>query len=69
VTLELDDEYREVAIPEALEASLKNIKYTEKFHNLTYSKRKEFVRSVVEAKADETRLKRIDKVIDYLNNS
>lgn len=66
VTLELDAGFREVAMPEELSAALQNAALTEVFEALTYSKRKEFARQVSEAKAEETRLKRIAKVIESL---
>lgn len=64
VTLELDAGVREVAMPEELSAALQNAGLTEVFEALTYSKRKEFARQVSEAKAEETRLKRIAKVLE-----
>jgi len=64
VTLELDAGVREVAMPEELSAALQNTGLTEVFAALTYSKRKEFARQVSEAKAEETRLKRIAKVLE-----
>jgi len=63
VTLELDSGYREVTMPKELINSLKESGLTEKFATLNYSKRKEFARSVSEAKSDETRKRRIDKII------
>ena len=66
VTLELDAGVREVAMPEELSVALKNAGLTEVYAALTYSKRKEFARQVSEAKAEETRLKRIAKVIESL---
>ena len=66
VTLELDAGVREVAMPEELSVALQNAGLTEVYAALTYSKRKEFARQVSEAKAEETRLKRIAKVIESL---
>lgn len=66
VTLELDDGYRHVDVPAALQEALKVHGLGEKFHELTYSKRKEFARQVGEAKADETRTRRIEKIITAL---
>ena len=63
VTLELDSGYREVDMPEALTAALKKAKLLKTFEDLTYSKRKEFARQVNEAKTQETRIRRIDKVL------
>lgn len=39
---------------------------SETFNSLTYSKRKEFARQVREAKAEDTRKRRIEKVISQL---
>ena len=66
VTLELDDGYRHVDVPEALQNALASSGLSETFHDLSYSKRKEFARQVAEAKADDTRARRIQKIIDQL---
>jgi bifunctional DNA-binding transcriptional regulator/antitoxin component of YhaV-PrlF toxin-antitoxin module len=66
VTLELDEGYRHVDVPAALDEALKANGLGRMFHDLTYSKRKEFARQVDEAKADETRERRIQKVIAAL---
>jgi uncharacterized protein YdeI (YjbR/CyaY-like superfamily) len=63
VTLELDAGTRVVAMPGDLLTALKASGLTEVFEGLSYSKRKEFARQVSEAKAAETRLRRIEKVI------
>ena len=68
VTLELDSGYREVLLPKTLAATLMAEKLTKKFADLSYSLRKEFARSVTEAKSEETKARRIDKIISYLNN-
>jgi bifunctional DNA-binding transcriptional regulator/antitoxin component of YhaV-PrlF toxin-antitoxin module len=69
VTLELDDGYREVAIPQELADSLATHSLAETFHKLIYSKRKEFARLVNEAKSDETKVRRIAKIVDQLKQS
>jgi bifunctional DNA-binding transcriptional regulator/antitoxin component of YhaV-PrlF toxin-antitoxin module len=66
VTLELDSGVREVDMPIELTQALQSAGLTEVFAALTYSKRKEFARQVSEAKAEETRAKRIGKVIESL---
>jgi bifunctional DNA-binding transcriptional regulator/antitoxin component of YhaV-PrlF toxin-antitoxin module len=66
VTLELDDGYRHVDVPPALQQALAAHGLSETFHDLTYSKRKEFARQVAEAKAEETRERRVEKIIDQL---
>jgi uncharacterized protein YdeI (YjbR/CyaY-like superfamily) len=66
VTLELDSGQREVEMPSELVAALKKAKLTKTFESLTYSKRKEFARQVREAKSDDTKLRRIEKVLAAL---
>ena len=66
VTLELDDGYRHVDIPPALNQALAEDGLSDVFHNLTYSKRKEFARQVSEAKSDQTRNRRIEKILAQL---
>ena len=67
VTLELDLEPRTVEIPEDLAAALAaKAGATTAFDALATSKRKEFVRQVVEAKSQETRARRITKIVTEL---
>jgi bifunctional DNA-binding transcriptional regulator/antitoxin component of YhaV-PrlF toxin-antitoxin module len=66
VTLELDSGVREVVMPEELAAALETAGLSDVFEALTYSKRKEFARQVSEAKAEETKAKRITKVLAEL---
>lgn len=68
VTLELDDGYRQVEIPEDLDQVLKDHNLKETFDALSYSKRKEFARQVAEAKATDTRIRRVEKVLNSLRN-
>lgn len=68
VTLELDSGYRSVDIPSELQSALTANSLSKVFHELTYSKRKEFARQVKEAKAEETKKRRIDKIIKELKN-
>ncbi len=68
VTLELETEPRTVQIPEDLLAALsKKASVKAAFDGLAPSKRKECVRQVVEAKAQETRERRIAKIIADLS--
>ena len=67
VTLELDSGVREVQMPPELTQALTDAMLLETFNAQTYSKRKEFARQVSEAKSDETRTRRIAKVLDSLN--
>ena len=67
VHLELDAGYREVDMPEELLEALSLSHLEDAFAELSYSKRKEFARSVREAKAAETKSRRIQNVLDSLN--
>ncbi len=70
VTLELDTEERNVEVPSDLRAALKGKSgIIEVFEGLSYSKRKEFVRQVEDAKTRETREKRIASVVTKLGSS
>ena len=68
VTLELDSGYREVDIPHELSIILESHKLSKVFHGLTYSRRKEYVRQVAEAKAKETKTRRIEKIVQELKH-
>jgi hypothetical protein len=68
VTLELDAGTREVLVPEELEQALAKAKLTKVFDALSYSRRKEFARQVSEAKAVDTRERRIAKIVDTLKS-
>ena len=69
VTLDLDSGVRAVEVPEELEIALQDNQLLDYFQSLSYSKRKEFARQVSEAKAQETKLRRIEKIIDQLKGS
>jgi hypothetical protein len=67
VTLELDTEPRTVEVPDDLAKALAKQKGAKAaFEALAFSKRKEFVRQVNEAKAPETRTRRIEKTLEQL---
>ncbi|MDQ3094247.1 MAG: YdeI/OmpD-associated family protein [bacterium] len=66
VILELEDGYRNVDIPSALSEALAAKGLKETFRDLTYFKRKEFVRHVSEAKIEDTKNRRIKKIICQL---
>jgi bifunctional DNA-binding transcriptional regulator/antitoxin component of YhaV-PrlF toxin-antitoxin module len=66
VTLELDEGIREVIIPEELQTALSSNKLSDVFNKLSYSRRKEFARQVNDAKAEETKIRRIEKIIAQL---
>jgi hypothetical protein len=64
VTLELDTEPRTVEVPEDLRAALSaKAGAMEAFEAVAYSRRKEFVRQVNEAKSKETRERRIAGIV------
>lgn len=69
VTLELEVGHREVNMPLELVEALRKAKLTQVFDELSYSKRKEFARQVSEAKTDETRTRRVDKVLQAVVES
>jgi uncharacterized protein YdeI (YjbR/CyaY-like superfamily) len=67
VTLELDDAPRTVDVPADLMAALSaKAGAVAAFEKLAFSKRKEFVRQVVEAKAQETRERRIAGIVEKM---
>lgn len=63
VTLELDTAPREVEIPKDFAAALKKAGLRAAFDKLAFTHRKEHVRAIEEAKAAETRARRIDKAL------
>lgn len=66
VTLTIDGQPRTVEIPDQLLAALVEAGTVEAFEALSFTKRKEACRSVAEAKAEDTRARRIAKVVDSL---
>jgi bifunctional DNA-binding transcriptional regulator/antitoxin component of YhaV-PrlF toxin-antitoxin module len=66
VTLELDSGYREVEMPKELVTALESQGLAKTFADLSYSKRKEFARQVSGAKTEETKLRRVEKVLAAL---
>jgi len=65
VEVELDSEKREVEVPPALaqDAAAKRF-----FESISYSKQRWFTLQVADAKSDETRQRRIDKVVGMLRD-
>ena len=63
VTVELDAAPREVEVPKDLAAALKRAGVRAAFDALAFTHRKEHVRAIEEAKAPETRARRIDKAV------
>lgn len=67
VTLDHDTSARQTPIPEDLAAALEANGLRAAFDQLSPSRRKEHVRSVSEAKAAETRQRRVEKVVAALS--
>jgi Domain of unknown function (DUF1905)/Bacteriocin-protection, YdeI or OmpD-Associated len=63
ITLELDTAPREVEIPKDFAAALKKAGLRAAFDKLAFTHRKEHVRAIEEAKAADTRIRRIDKAL------
>ncbi len=69
ITLALDTEPRVVEIPEDLASALDaKDGAKEAFDQLNYSTRKEHVRNITASKTDETRQRRIAKVVEMLGS-
>ena len=68
VRVELDTEPRITEIPADLKAALTKSKVLPAFEKLAPSRRKEFVRQVEEAKAAETRERRIMKIVESVQS-
>jgi hypothetical protein len=66
VRIETDDAPRTVAIPGDLAAALAAAGLTEVFASLSYTHRREHVRSVEDAKRPETRARRIEQTVARL---
>lgn len=69
VTLKLDSGVREVDVPPELADALVAAGLIDVFDAFSYSHRREWARSVADAKKDETRAKRIAFVIDAIRSS
>jgi len=69
VTLEMDLEPRTVEIPTDLKDALIKANALEAFEKSAPSMKKEYVRQVQEAKAQETRERRITKIVEKLSAS
>ncbi|MEO5921679.1 MAG: YdeI/OmpD-associated family protein [Pseudolysinimonas sp.] len=67
VTIERDDAPREVEVPEALAVALAaDPVAAAAWEKLAYSHRKEHARAITEAKAEDTRARRVEKAIAML---
>jgi hypothetical protein len=68
VSLAVDDQPRTVDVPAALAAALDAAGVRPAFDKLSYTLRKEAARTVTEAKAEETRDRRIGKIVGGLSS-
>lgn len=69
VTIEPDDAHREVDLPAELQAALDaDPAARAAFEKLSYTNRKEAARQVADAKADETRARRLAKIMASLRS-
>ena len=66
VTLERDIEERTVTIPADFAAYLSKLGLKDAFDAMSYTHRKEHVRAIEDAKAAETRLRRIAKAVEMI---
>lgn len=67
VTIEKDEEERTVELPEDFQIMLNsNPKALETFEKLSYTKRKEYITWITDAKKAETRQKRLEKSLENL---
>ena len=66
VILELESKNRDVEIPDSLAQLLNENQLFEVFQGQSYSARKEMVRIILETKKEETRIKRLNQVIEQL---
>lgn len=67
VVVKVTPDEKVVVIPDDLKKALAKLKLTKAFDELAYYKRREMVMWITDAKRDETRLKRLDKVIDLVD--
>jgi hypothetical protein len=67
VELEQDFEERVVEVPEDFEKALKKSKLKDTFEKMSFTHRKEYVNSVLDAKKPETRLRRIEKALEMID--
>ena len=67
VTLELDETPRTLNVPGDLQAALEQAGVAASFEALAFSKRKAFVQQLGDAKTEETRARRIAKIVASLS--
>jgi hypothetical protein len=66
IVLERDDAPRTVEIPEDLAEALKTDNLTDSFNKMSFTYQKEYSNAVNEAKKEETRIRRIEKIVGIL---
>ena len=67
ISLEVDDEPREVEMPSALTVALEaNPEAAAVFSRLAFTHRKEYARWIAEAKRDDTRQRRVTQALDMI---
>jgi hypothetical protein len=70
VEIELDNEPRTVEVPDVLARELKkDKKAAAAYEKLSYSNKKEMARSITEAKAEDTRARRLTKALESLRKA
>src|SRR5215210_4336653 len=67
VTMERDTEKRAVEVPKDLADALVKENLQDVFSKMSYTHQKEYVNAVNDAKREETRVRRIDKIIEKLS--
>jgi hypothetical protein len=69
ITVELDTNERKIELAKDEEQALKKAGLLEKFKSLSYSHQREYHQWIEEAKKPETRVKRIEKMVEMLEPS
>lgn len=67
VTIQRDTDKRTVEVPKDFAEALQIAGLTEKFGKMSYTHQKEYVVSIIEAKKEETRVRRIKKAIEIIS--
>lgn len=66
VEMQRDTEKREIEMPEDLAGAVKKANLQDAWEKLSYTYKKEYARSVEESKKEETRKRRIEKIVETL---
>lgn len=68
VVLDIEDKPREIAVPADIQQALKkNVVACERFTALAYTHRKRYIEWIKDAKKQETRVKRITRLVEEMN--